>query len=547
MKEEILEADVLCIGGGIAGLMAAIRAAEVGVRVIVADKANTLRSGAGGTGNDHFKCYIPEVHGRDIQPILDIVAHSPVTGEKSQSFVRTWMEKSFDMVKLWDSWGIPMKYNGQWEFAGHGLPGHPLTDLKYAGLEQKPTLTREARKRGVNIFNRIMIFDLISDGSSVNGAIGIDTRDERLITFKAKSIVLGTGRCVRLYPSATPGWMFNRSQSPLTTGDGRIMALRAGAELANVEMPKRWAGNRYFCRAGKASWVGVIRDAEDKPIGSFVTKPDRKIGDPISDIYTGLFEDYTRAGKGPVYMDCRGMSDDDYQYMMHWLINEGNGAIVNYMMDEKIDVRRNSVEFMTYELIGGGGIRYNERAETAVKGLYAAGDEEPGGISVAATFGWIAGENAAKYVQKVTTSDTDSLKMAAHEKTSLLDSLCRRDTGASWQEVNIALNQVMQDYAGPIRSGSMLQAGLSHLRRLKEKAHNTMLAQNQHELMHCLEALNLLDLGELIFIASLERKETRGNFIRSDYPYTNPLMTNKRLICKLQDNKITTEWRKLED
>ena len=63
MEVRKLSCDVLCVGGGIAGLMAAIEAAEKGAKVIVAEKANTERSGAGGMGNDHFHCYIPEVHG----------------------------------------------------------------------------------------------------------------------------------------------------------------------------------------------------------------------------------------------------------------------------------------------------------------------------------------------------------------------------------------------------------------------------------------------------------------------------------------------------
>ena len=64
-------ADVLCIGGGIAGLMAAIRAADLGATVVVVEKGNTLSSGAGGLGNDHFVCYIPEVHGPDIMAVID--------------------------------------------------------------------------------------------------------------------------------------------------------------------------------------------------------------------------------------------------------------------------------------------------------------------------------------------------------------------------------------------------------------------------------------------------------------------------------------------
>jgi heterodisulfide reductase subunit A-like polyferredoxin len=65
MQEKRIETDVLCIGGGIAGLMAAIRAAELGVKVVVAEKGNVLYSGCGRMGNDHFETYIPKVHGKD--------------------------------------------------------------------------------------------------------------------------------------------------------------------------------------------------------------------------------------------------------------------------------------------------------------------------------------------------------------------------------------------------------------------------------------------------------------------------------------------------
>ena len=96
-------------------------------------------------------------------------------------------------------------------------------------------------------------------------------------------------------------------------------------------------------------------------------------------------------------MDCRGISEDDFEYMMHWMMNEGNSALFDHLSKEGTDVRETPVEFMTYELMFSGGISYNEKAETSVNGLYAAGDEFYGGISCAATFGWIAGENAAKF------------------------------------------------------------------------------------------------------------------------------------------------------
>ena len=72
-----------------------------------------------------------------------------------------------------------------------------------------------------------------------------------------------------------------------------------------------------------------------------------------------------------------------------------------------------------------------------------------------------------------------------------------------------------------------------------------MVAKNPHELMHCLEVLNLLDLGELIFIAALERKETRRLHRRTDYPFTNPLM-EKLIVIKKVGDKPVIEWKEID-
>ncbi|MEW6665150.1 MAG: FAD-binding protein [Thermodesulfobacteriota bacterium] len=539
--QKTIEADVLCVGGGIAGLMAAIRARELGAKVVLAEKANTLRSGSAGTGCDHFRCYIPEFHGPDIDPVVEEVWHSQVGWTRPREFVATWMERSFEIVKLWDSWGIPMRYKGRWEFAGHAIPGRPFTTLKYSGQNLKPTLTREAQKRGVKIVNRVMVFDLIRDGGII-GAVGVDTRGDRAVTFLAGSVVLGTGGCVRLYPGPTPGWMFNRADSPHTTGDGRAMAYRAGAELVNMEIPMRWAGPKYFARCGKATWVGVLRDPQGKPVGPFVTRPDRRYGDAVSDAYKNLFEDYTRSGKGPVYMDCRGMSAEDYRYMMYWMIHEGNTGLLGHMKEEGIDIRRDPIEFMTYEMTTRGGIHYNHKGETSLRGLYAAGDEYFGGASCAATFGRIAGENAALHAGAVDAPDRKRVWAAGKEK-DLFDAIRGRETGETWQEVNVAVNQTLADYAGPVRYENLLKAGAAHLRRLKKRAYGNLMARNQHELMHCLEVLNLLDLGEIIFAAVRKRSETRDKVSRLDYPFTNPVFDGKMLVCKKRGERPVVEWR----
>lgn len=106
-KEEVLKTDVLCVGGGIAGLMAAISARESGAKVIVAEKGNVLYGGRGRAGNDHFWCYIPEVHGSDIDSFMAecLKGHKLkiIQSGTSRKVLRTFLQRSFEIVKLWDS------------------------------------------------------------------------------------------------------------------------------------------------------------------------------------------------------------------------------------------------------------------------------------------------------------------------------------------------------------------------------------------------------------------------------------------------------------
>lgn len=544
MQQKILETDVLCVGGGIAGLMAAIRAAERGAKVVVAEKGNALRSGAGATGNDHFMCYMPEVHGADKSAFIkEMLATQLGIMQGRMDLVPPWLEKTLDIVRLWEDWGIPMKYQGRYEFAGHAFPGDKMTHLKYSGENQKPVLTRQALKRGVTIMNRVMIVDLAVHDGRVVGAIGLSTREETLLRFRAKSVVLATGRTVRLFPGVTPGWMCNLSRPPSLTGDGRAVAYRAGAELFDVEKVRRHVGPKYFSRCGQATWIGVYRDAESKPLGPFVRTPDRQYGDVTPEVSKSFFEEHFRSGKGPVYMDCAGISEGDYDYMKYWLAQEGNRALLAYLEEKSIDPRTTPVEFMTYEPQFAGGIHFNARCETSLQGLYAAGDEYSGGISGAATFGWFAGENAAEYARSPGVSSADGGDEKVREWGIFLEEVKRRSNGPDWRETNLALQQIMGDYAWPIRSEASLDAGLQHIRRLREEARATITARAPHELARCAEVLNLLDLGELVFVTGKERKETRGMHKRADYPLLDPRLSSKALFVKNIDGIPSMEWR----
>jgi succinate dehydrogenase/fumarate reductase flavoprotein subunit len=542
-EEETIKTDVLCVGGGIAGLMAAIRAGELGAGVVVAEKGNPLYSGCGRMGNDHFETWIPEVHGADPETWIDELLRT-AKGEIliGKNLLRAQFMKAYDVVRLWEGYGIPMKYKGKWEFSGHTFPGRPFTHIKYEGRFQKKILVKQARDRGATLMSRVMIFDLLRQGDAVVGAVGVDTRLDKIYVFQAKAVILATGKCSRLYPCLTPGWMLNDPHGNVQTGDGRAMAYRAGAELQNLEMPQRHIGPKYFAKFGQATWVGVVRDWYGKAAGTFAAKPDRRYGDMLCEVNKLAPEQYAKAGKGPLYMDCTGIEEEDLEYMLHWFVHEGNVSLLDHMKEEGIDLRKHPVEFFTYPLRGGGLIVANERAETSVEGLYAAGDEAFGDISAAATFGYIGGENAAKHAATALEPDGGGLRAMIDEKKALLAGLRARENGPDWEETQVALQQTMLDYAGHVRNESLLFQGLHHLRRIKEKAWSSLGAGNPHELGRCLEALNMLDLGEATFVMALERKETRGLHVRPDYPFTNPTLNQAHIISR-RNGRTVTCWR----
>jgi succinate dehydrogenase/fumarate reductase flavoprotein subunit len=185
--------------------------------------------------------------------------------------------------------------------------------------------------------------------------------------------------------------------------------------------------------------------------------------------YPNIIEDYYKSGRGPIYMACAGLSDEDYQYMLNFLRHEGNGALVDYMAEDGLDPRKTPVEFMHYEMKSLGGVYYNENGETSLPGLYAADDEIFGGISNAAIFGWISGENAANYSKTQELCDLKKQNQKINGANDLANQLRNRETGGDWKEFNLALQETMDDYCGYIRSSTFLEAGLKHLQRIKQK------------------------------------------------------------------------------
>lgn len=551
VRHDVIKTEYLIIGGGVAGLQSAITAAGKGVDVLVAEKADTRRSGNGCGGNDHFMCYIPACHGNDLDRVLSEINQGMEGGPwQDPAMLRKMMELSQSIVERWESYGINMRPTGEYHFEGHTLPSHQCYHLKYDGSNQKKCLTNEARKNGAKIINKLCITDILkNDEGRAVGAIGfllIDDQPE-VVIIQAKAILVATAAALRMYPHVNPAYMFNTHECPATAG-GAAIAYRAGVKLVNIDVPYRHAGVKGFARSGKATWFGVISDIDGNSISPFSKKPDRKRGDALMDVYPGVFTDRLENATGPTYMNCTGYSEEDHVYQHQQFKCEGIDSITDYLKQRDIDLHKSMVEFGTYDYsLSQRGIDIGLDASTNVPGIYAAGivcGNVRGNITSASVWGDVAAESVAKYIKTVDDYDVSD-HPAILNHIDFYNTLMNRSNGADWREANSTLQVIMNDYVGlKLRSEDMMRAGIKYLDDLKNYAQNSIGCNDAHQLMRTMELFNLIDLAKAVAITSRNRKESRGDHRRVDYTYTNPLLDNKfQTIYLAPNDKIVLEWR----
>lgn len=549
-----IETDLVVIGGGIGGLMAAIAAAEQGTRVVVLEKADTRRSGSGGGGCDHFFCYLPEVHGDNLDVIFQELMESQIGSCYDPLLTYQFMKMSASIVRKWHEWGINMKpYDNEFVFRGHAFPGRPRIWLKYDGHNQKAVLTQKARSLGVTILNHHAVLELLHDGTRALGALALDnSRSEpSFVLVQSRCVMMASGTASRLYtPMSTPSTMFNTANSPANAGAGHAQALRAGARLVNFELPYRHSGHKYWTRAGKGTWIGIFKYPDGTNVGPFITKATKEVSDITSDVWNNVFTDMAREGRAPIYMDCSQIDEEDFQCMMKDFESEGLTSFLNYMGKRHLDLRKQAVEFGQFEpYFLGRGVEIGIDGQTTLPGLYAAGDvvgNVRGAIAGAAVYGWICGESIGKSFRNLDIKPVADLDMT-QERMEFFSSLYERESGAPWQEGNWGLQQILTDYAGAgperVRSETLLTAGLKTLGELRELCKAEMKVSNSHELMRAAEVFDLMDVGEAIMLCARERRETRGLHIRKDYPFTNPLYNKKLFYIERRNGEYVVGMR----
>lgn len=533
-----MNTDVLIVGGGVAGCLAAMEARAGGASVVIADKARFLeRAGSVGGGVDQF--LTPMNSGPDWDTPGFLLTHIPALtdGLVDIDVAERVVHEMPRVLRVLQDIGINFRDPDTGEYLrtrAFGLPGE--YHLNFDGKTFKYQIGRHVMGCGVKFLPRTMITDLLVDkrGQQVWGAAGFNVRTGETYVIKAKAVIVATGDINRISRNAS-GMPFDSWHYPYNTGDGHAMGFRAGAELVNMEFIEATLTPKGFSTQGTNSYAGLGAHFVNRHGERFMFKYDPR-GEKArrTTLVEGVIQEVL-AGNEPLYIDLRHLPDDVLDHFVKTL-GVDRHTLPGYFAQREIDIRREPIQLSISELsirrggvyFRGSGLIVGTAGEATVSGLFAAGDCSmvSGGIAGAAAMGAIAGRGACEHAKTAPGGEPDQDTVSA--AVERLRQPLERTSGLSWRPFEDRVRELVTDYAGVRRTADGLQAALDGLEELAG-LESTLTADGYHSLMRTHEAKSIRLAVSIMARAALERRESRSGAAhqRLDYPET------------------TDEWQKL--
>lgn len=515
-----IECDVLVIGGGTAGPMAALKAKKHNpeANVVLLEKANVKRSGAICMGMDGLNNAVipgyatPEQYTKEITIAND--------GIVDQEAVFRYASGCYDVIKELDSFGIRFQkdQNGEYDVKKVHHIGTYVLPMPN-GDTVKKALYRQLRKARINISNRFMATRLLTGEDRIAGAICVNTRTAEFLTIRAKSVIMCMGAAGRLgLPSS--GYLYGTYENPVNSGDGYAMAYHAGADLANLEcfqinpLIKDYNGPACAYVAGPLG--GYTANGE----GERFIECDYWSGQMMQEFYDEL-----QSGKGPVFLKLNHLADETVAEIERTLHNVERPSRGLFHEGRGTDYREQMIEMHISEIgfcsgHSASGVYVDKNARTSVPGLYAAGDmaNVPHNYMLGAfTNGCYAGFDAAAFADDVDFANYDDEQVEIEKQRVLAPT--KRTDGLPPNQIEYKIRRMVNDYLQPPKVTRKLELGLERFAEAREDMEQSMMVSNSHELMRALEVSSIMDCAEMAAVASMYRTESRWGLYHNRVEY----------------------------
>lgn len=553
MKTEIITSDVLIIGGGTSGCYAALTIAEQRpeLNIVIAEKANIIRSGCLAAGVNALNAYITE--GRKPQDYVDYatndangIVRSDLLLSMSQGLNRvTARLEELGLVILKDE-------NGKYVTRGN-------RNIKINGENIKPILAEAVKaQKNVKVINHVNITDYITAQDQVTGAYGFDVNEKKAYIFSAKAVLCATGGAAGLYRPNNPGFSRHKMwYPPFNTGAGYAMGILAGAEMTTFEM--RFIALR--CKDTIAPTGTIAQGVGAKQINSLGDVYETKYGITTEERVYGTVAE-NQEGRGPCYLHTEGIKDEQGKDLLKAYLNMAPSQTLKWIESGK-EPNEQDVEIEGTEpyIVGGhtaSGYWIDDARRTTLKGLYAAGDVAGGCPQKYVTGALVEGEIAAETILKdLELADAD---LQSEEELEKLAEKADREYEAYFAEkksffgteqVEEAMQKVMDAYAGGI--GTNYRYNEKQLNIAEEKIDQLLAltkdltAKDTDDLLHIYEVKERLVVCKSVIAHLKARKETRwrGFGQNMDHPGTKEEWNRKAVNSVYENGKIKILLRDL--
>ena len=529
---EIIKTDVLVIGGGGAGMRAALAAREKGAEVLLVSKTPMGKS----------TCTYLSAGGFTLAARgLSTEAHLALTlqagkGINERELVEVLVKEVPERVRELEELGLV----GEWQKGRFRCLGRPTA----SGAPLANILAEAVTKQGVSSLPWVIVTELVTESGKVAGALGFDFRKGKTIAFLSKAVILANGGGGALY------W---RHDNPVrATGDGYALAFHAGCSLRDMEfvqfIPVGLAepGKPAYLIAPPLADMGrVINSLGEDILGKYQIT-EKPVAIRSRDSFSlAVFKEEMEGRE--VFIDLRSLSEKDW--LQNSLVRLQRDMLMKYLSGSLKPLR---ISPMCHFFMGGVAVDQNGR--TGIAGLYAAGEIAGGlhganrmggnALSEIMVFGYRAGRAAGAWVTE------QGWVKGAHDLLNVrLDSFQKKwvtsATGLAPRLIRKKIGEILWKRGGILREERGLSSALEALEKIKQEDLPQAKTESPKEVLEKMEVENALLVGEMIVKSALMREESRGAHFRKDFPNTNDQKWKGNIFLRRRGEDIQLEFRSL--
>lgn len=520
--------DVIVVGGGIAGLMAAIEAKSATNRVAVITKGNLFKSNSS-LASGGINAVLNSKDKAEISKHIDDT-YKATYGLGDKKAIAYMCKRAGKVISKLDAYGVPFAKNPDKSIAQRSFGGGSSKRTCYVGDNTgsaiMQTLIKKAKSVGVIFVVNTFILNLTQLNKQISGVVAVRRFDSSVVVYPAKAVVLAGGG----YAGIFRGYSTNAGDF---TGDMHALALRAGLNLKDMEFVQ-------FHPTGLAKSSYLVSEAARGEGGYLVNSDGERFVDELDtrDIVSRAISEQLKSGK-EVFIDLRHLDPK--------LIEERLPSLKKAAyMQVGIDVCHELLPIKPVAHYSMGGIQ-NTMTKTEIKGLFVCGECSATGIHGAnrlggnsllegAVFGELAGYEALKFSENKEFTPIDYNIVVKDLKH--VDYIFGGDTTKNFNAMRINLGNVMFEQAGIYRDKKGLEQAFDYLSYLRREASTLHCIDkgrsNNVELISIIELKNALEVAEVVVLSAKKREESRGAHSRLEYPFSSKEYEKSILINEIK-------------